>query len=219
MDPSATSSNATGCNATSSNVQNTETIKVTNTKPNNSNNTEKEDVKEEIVETVQTDLTYNNSEQLISFIYFIIVGMLLSIIFDIFRILRRTIKTSDIITNIQDILFCIITGVIIILSIFYFNKGELRLYIFIGILLGITFYMIFISKYFIKINVTIINFIKKLLFLLIKPLIIILNFTKSLFFKPISFIIINMKYFTIKNLQKIKKVTKKEKKSIKQEGI
>lgn len=147
----------------------------------------------------------NNLEQLISFIYFIVVGIILSIIFDIFRILRRTIKTSDIVTNIQDVLFCIITGIIILFSIFYFNKGELRLYIFIGIILGIIFYMIFISKYFIKINVEIINFIKKIIYLILKPFIFILNFTKSLFFKPISFIIINMKCFTIKNLQKNRK--------------
>lgn len=149
----------------------------------------------------------NNSEQLISFVYFIIVGIILSIIFDIFRILRRTIKTSDIVTNIQDILFCIITGIIILISIFWFNNGELRLYIFISIILGITFYMIFISKYFIKINVIIINFIKKILYLLIKPFILLLNITKKLFFKPISFIIINVKCFTLKKLQKkIKKV-------------
>ena len=161
----------------------------------------------------------NNFEQLISFIYFIIVGVVLSIIFDIFRILRRTIKTSDIITNIQDVLFCIITGITILFSIFYFNNGELRLYVFLGMIIGITFYMLFISKYFIKLNVTIINFIKKVLYLLIKPFIFILNFTKKLIFKPISFIIINMKCFTIKNLQKMKKVTKKQKKDVEQEGI
>ena len=104
-------------------------------------------------------------------------------------------------------------------SIFYFNKGQLRVYIFIGIILGTTFYMILISKYFIKLNVNIINFIKKVLYLTIKPFIFILNFTKRLIFKPISFIIINMKCFTNKNLQKIKKVTKKEKKDVEQEGI
>ena len=161
----------------------------------------------------------NNLEQLISFIYFIIVGIILSIIFDIFRIFRRTIKTSDIVTNIQDILFCIITGIILLFSIYYFNDGNLRLYIFIGIFFGITIYMLFISKYFIKINVSIINFIKKIIHLILIPIKLLLKFTKKLIFKPISFIIINIKYFTIKNLQKIKKVTKKDKKSINQEGI
>lgn len=156
----------------------------------------------------------NNLEQLISFGYFIIIGIVLSIIFDIFRILRRTIKTSDIITNIQDILFCIITGIIILFSLFYFNNGQLRMYVFLGIFIGIMIYMIFISKYFIKINVIIINFIKKVVYLLMQPFIIILNFTKRLIFKPISFIIINIKCFTIKNLQKVKKVTKKDKKML-----
>jgi len=161
----------------------------------------------------------NNLEQLTNFIYFILTGVILGIIFDFFRILRKAFKTSDIVTNIQDILFCIITGIIILFSIFYFNKGQLRVYIFIGIILGATFYMIFISKYFIKINIIIINFIKKGLYFLIKPFILLLNITKKLFLKPISFIIINLKYFTLKNIQKIKKVTKKEKKTTGQEGI
>jgi len=161
----------------------------------------------------------NNFEQLISFVYFILVGLVVSVIFDIFRILRKTTKTSDIVTNIQDILFCIITGIILLLSIFYFNKGELRLYIFIGIGIGITFYMIFISKYFIKINVAIINFIKKIIYWLFKPFIILLNFTKKMFLKPISFIIINLKYFNNKSFINMKKVTKKDKKNVKEEGI
>lgn len=151
----------------------------------------------------------NNLEQLICFGYFISVGIIIGSIFDIFRIWRKTIHTSDIITNIQDILFCLITGIIIIISIFYFNNGELRLFIFIGIITGAIFYMLLISKYIMAISIKIINFIKKIVHLLMQPFIILTNFTKKLIFRPISFIIINVKYFTLKNLQKIKKVTKK----------
>lgn len=161
----------------------------------------------------------NNLEQLICFGYFISVGIIIGSIFDIFRIWRKTIHTSDIITNIQDILFCLITGIIIITSIFYFNNGELRLFIFIGIITGAIFYMLLISKYIMAISIKIINFVKKTVHLLIQPFIILINFTKKLIFRPISFIIINVKYFTLKNLQKIKKVTKKQKKGKQQEGI
>lgn len=161
----------------------------------------------------------NNLEQLICFGYFISVGIIIGSIFDIFRIWRKTIHTSDIITNIQDILFCLITGIIIIISIFYFNNGELRLFIFIGIITGVIFYMLLISKYIMAISIKIINFIKKIVHLLMQPFIILINFTKKLIFRPISFIIINVKYFTLKNLQKIKKVTKKQKKGTQQEGI
>ena len=135
----------------------------------------------------------NNYEQLISFFYFIITGISLGIIFDIFRILRKSFKTSDIVTNIEDIIFGIITGIILLTSIFIFNNGELRLYLFLGILFGIIIYMIFISKYFIKINVAIINFIKRIIILVTKPFIFLLKFIKKIFFKPISFICINFK--------------------------
>ena len=164
----------------------------------------------------------NNLEQLISFLYFIATGIILSIIFDIFRILRRTFKTSDIITNIEDVLFGIFTGITILFSIFFFNNGQLRFYIFIGIAIGIVFYMLFISKYFIKINMTIINFIKEIFSLLFKPIKIFYKFLKNLFFRPFSFIIINIRKFSKKNVVKIKKIFKtkiKHKKITNEEGF
>ena len=161
----------------------------------------------------------NNLEQLTNFIYFIITGMLLGIIFDIFRILRRSFKTSDIITNIQDIIFGLITGVIILSSIFLFNNGELRLYLFLGIGFGIAIYMLLISNYFIKVNVIIINFIKKSIIFITKPFIILLKFIKKIFFKPISFICINFKLLFKKIFRIFKKSTKNNKKVIKEEGF
>lgn len=161
----------------------------------------------------------NNLEQLINFIYFIATGMILSIIFDIFRILRRSFKTSDLITNIEDVIFGIITGLIILLSIFLFNNGELRLYIFIGFLIGIVVYMLFISKYFIKLNISIINFIKKIIIIMTKPFKMLFKFIKKIFFKPISFIIINIQPFIHKILIKLKKTTKISKKTTNEEGF
>ncbi len=154
----------------------------------------------------------NNIEQLTSFIYFILTGIFLGIIFDIFRISRRTIKTSDFITNLEDILFGLISGIIVLISIFKFNNGELRLYIFIGLGIGIILNMLFISKYFIKINIYIINFIKKLFKFLFKPIISLIKFIKKILFKPFLFIIFNVrklieqitKKLTI-NLKKVKK--------------
>lgn len=144
----------------------------------------------------------NNIEQLTSFIYFILTGIFLGIIFDIFRISRRTIKTSDFITNLEDILFGLIAGVTILISIFKFNNGELRLYIFIGLSIGIILNMLFISKYFIKINIYIINFIKKVFKSLFKPIIFLIKFIKKILFKPFLFIIFNIRKL-------IKQITKK----------
>lgn len=78
------------------------------------------------------DLLGDNLEnQAYLFVIFILNGFLIGILFDIFRILRKSFKTKDWLTYIQDILFWIITGFIILYSIFRFNNGELRGFIFI----------------------------------------------------------------------------------------
>ena len=87
------------------------------------------------------------------FLLFILTGMSIGILFDIFRILRKSFKTIDFITYIQDFLFWLLAGAILLYSIFSFNNGELRGYIFIGVILGIILYMLILSKYFVKISV------------------------------------------------------------------
>ena len=57
------------------------------------------------------------------FCIFIINGIIIGILFDFFRILRKTFKTSDLITYIEDSMFWILTGIIILYSIFVFNNG------------------------------------------------------------------------------------------------
>lgn len=165
----------------------------------------------------------NNLEQLNSFLIFTLVGIIISVLFDIFRVLRKTFKTPDTVTYIEDILFWIMTGAIILSSIFLFNNGELRLYLFIGMSIGILLYMLFISKYFIKISVFIISTIKKvinkILHILLKPIKIVYSILKKIIFKPISFVCINFKGFILKIIKKSKKIKILNKKLDKKEGI
>lgn len=66
------------------------------------------------------------------FLWSILVGVFLTFIFDFFRLLRRNKKTNDITVYIQDIFFWIIVTIVIMLSAFFTNSGELRGYMFIG---------------------------------------------------------------------------------------
>ncbi len=100
-------------------------------------------------------------EEIYLFFLFILNGILIGLLFDFFRILRKTFKTNNIITYMQDIVFWVITGILILYTVFTFNNGDLRLYVFLGIFLGCIIYLIILSKYFIKINVSILLKIKK----------------------------------------------------------
>ena len=130
------------------------------------------------------------------FLMFIINGILLGIVFDIFRVSRKSFKTSDFITYIEDIIFWIISGIITLYFIFFFNNGQIRLYIFIGIILGTAFYILTLSKYFIKINVIIVNVIKeivsKIYHIVIFPFSVIFKVIRKIFFIRFYFISINI---------------------------
>lgn len=139
--------------------------------------------------------------QVYVFIAFILNGFLIGIIFDCFRILRKSFKTPDFVTYIEDILFGILTGLLILYSILKFNNGELRLFLFIGIFLGLLLYLLVFSKVFMKVSIFIISIIKKTInILIIIPINFIYKLFKKIFFKPVIFICISLK----KGVRKIK---------------
>ena len=150
------------------------------------------------------------------FLIFIANGVIIGILFDFFRILRKTFKTADFITYIEDFIFWILTGAIVLYSIFIFNNGQIRLFMFLGIGIGVIIYMLLLSSYFIKINVSTLNFLKNILSKIIKTISIPIKqfykIIKKIFFKPISFIIINLRKNSINLYHSIAKVTKSPKK-------
>ena len=142
------------------------------------------------------------------FLIFVINGIIIGLVFDFFRILRISFKTKDFVTYIEDIIFWIITGIILLYSIFIFNNGQIRLFMFIGVGIGIISYILLVSKYVIKINVFIVNIIKKIILI---PLNFIYKIIKKIFFRPISFVIINIGKFSTNIIKKTKKnIVKKE---------
>ena len=125
-------------------------------------------------------------EQLFCLIAFTATGIVIGVLFDIFRILRRSFKTADWLTTLQDILFWILAGFVILFSIFKFNNGEIRSYIFVGISLGVLIYMLTLSKYIVRCSVIIIKFIKKIISY---PVNLIIKITNFLIIKPIKFLV------------------------------
>lgn len=143
--------------------------------------------------------------------------------------MRKTIKTADFVTYIEDILFWLLAGVLILYFIFTYNNGEIRFYMFIAILLGILLYISLISKFFIKTNVTIINFIKMAIITIFTIILMPFKFLLKLImriFKPIFSLIRSFKEILTKFMQKIIDTTKSTKiynkfvkKSKKEEGF
>lgn len=162
----------------------------------------------------------NSVNQIHLFIIFLICGLVIGIFFDVFRILRKSFKTPDLITYIEDALFGVFTGIFLIFMLFVFNNGELRFYIFIALSLGLIIYLLTISKFFIKVNVKILTTIKKtiikILSILLYPIKFLLNLIRNhilkIVLKPFRILTINIKGFYINNLKRTKKAKKIKKK-------
>ncbi len=88
---------------------------------------------------------YNFSQEQI-FIFFFIIGIIIGLIFDIFKVLRKSFKTPDIITFIEDLIFIIVSGILTICGIIKLNRGEVRFFLFLGIFFGIIIYILTISN-------------------------------------------------------------------------
>ena len=96
-----------------------------------------------------------------------------------------------------------------------FSNGILRLYMLLAFILGVILYLRIFSKLIIKISVTIINCMKKIISILYKviftPINWIFKFLDKIMLKPTIKILKNLYIFMTKNMKKLKNLFKLEK--------
>ena len=113
-------------------------------------------------------------------------GFFLSLIFDIFRALRKSFKFKDKSVALQDLTYWIIALLVIYTTMYYLNFAQLRLYQFVFMLTGAYIYAKTVSRYLTAFMCRVIPFFAKAFLLTIKLLItpfkaLMLAFKKNIF--------------------------------------
>ena len=159
------------------------------------------------------------------FLIFILNGIFIGIMFDIFRILRKSFKTPNFITYVEDVIFWILVATSVLYTLFVFNNGEIRGYIFIGLIIGVILYILIFSKPIVKISVHIITFFKKILYKILKvtlyPIKCIINILKKILglqAKNVSKCLKSIKN-NCKKCQNLKNKSKRDENSKNKEGF
>lgn len=151
------------------------------------------------------------------FLIFSLNGIFIGLLFDFFRILRKSFKTINIITYIEDILFWVLTGFSIIYCMYNFSGGSLRLFMFLGLGFGMALYMLLFSKIIIKTVVflitTVKGFVIRIIKIIIAPLKFIYNIIDKMIFRPIYILGIKTNSFMTKKYKKMDLKLKKAKKT------
>jgi spore cortex biosynthesis protein YabQ len=150
------------------------------------------------------------SSQMSEFLQFVFIGIIIAIIFDFFRAYRKFKKVSDLMVVIQDILFFLISGIIIMIGIINLLDSNIRLYTFFAIIIGILIYISLFSEFFLKVYSLIFKVYKYIIDFFILPITINIQ----IFIKIYTFFEKNIKkcckmfpymLFLIKKQLKIKK--------------
>jgi len=106
-------------------------------------------------------------------------GAGLGVLYDIYRVAAGQLKISRWLLPILDILYWIVATILVFRVLYTSNQGQVRLFVFIGLLVGICFYFGLLSHWVVKLLLFVIRLGKALIRLLIgiyRLLIITLGF-------------------------------------------
>jgi spore cortex biosynthesis protein YabQ len=117
------------------------------------------------------------------FSYTVYGGILIGILYDIYRVLKGRKKNERLLTSFWDMLFLVSVFGVLIWAVFSSSYGDIRAYVFIGFLVGFYLYEKLLGKIAIGVflflyrNVT--NFIKKTNCILVLPIKLLCSFLYS----------------------------------------
>lgn len=103
------------------------------------------------------------SMQFYSFFLTIGIGFVIGVIFDLYRVVLGLLHPKKVAMNLSDFFFWVIITFVVFVLLIFGNWGEVRLYVFIGLLLGVVLYLKLLSKYIIFSIVGSINFIHQVI--------------------------------------------------------
>lgn len=122
------------------------------------------------------------------FLYLVFGGMVIAFVYDLFRVSRKAIRTNNILVYIQDMLFWLVVSIIMFVTLFFCNAGEIRGYALIAILLGAILYELVLSDIIVRLLLTVINVLKKIVVYIYKLVRIPVRYVIRILLVPIRLI-------------------------------
>jgi len=104
-------------------------------------------------------------------------GIIIGFIYDLYRMIRRIIRPKRFMTGALDMLFWLTTSLVTFIVLYFANGGEVRLYTFLGFILGFTIYMLALSPFVMGLFYWLYGLTKK-----------VLNFLMRIIMVPIRFL-------------------------------
>lgn len=141
------------------------------------------------------------------FITSIFWGVILIVLYDIFRILRRVIKHSNFVVMLEDISYWSVNAILVFRMIFQYNNGVIRTYTIIGVFVGMILYFNTFSDLVVNYISSFINGTLDLIVKVIRKIIWIIEWPFRFIFKKVKkvggMLLKKVSTFVKKNLRKL----------------
>ncbi len=138
-------------------------------------------------------------------------GMLCGFVYDFLRARRKLLNLGNIYVNIEDIIYCLFTGIIFLIVTFFLNNAQIRLSGFLGLFVGEFTYFFILRNRMRNFLVFVFGKIFKILLFTLKILLLPIILLNRLLKRPVGIVvwyaggkikIAKSKFSTIKNLAK-----------------
>ncbi len=93
-------------------------------------------------------MMYNTLSELPKFLGALYGGLVIGLLYDVFRLFRLPFSKLRIVVGILDALFYAVAGVVAALTLLYVNNGAPRVYLLLGLALGAFLYVKTVSRLF-----------------------------------------------------------------------
>ncbi len=80
------------------------------------------------------------------FVVCLALGMVLAFVYDCVRIFRLFFNHKDWLVDVEDLAFWLFTAWLVFRTLFLYNRGALRGYAFLGMFIGVVFYVLTLSR-------------------------------------------------------------------------
>jgi spore cortex biosynthesis protein YabQ len=95
-------------------------------------------------------------------IFGLLAGVITGVCFDIYRLIRGFENTNKFMTIIQDLLFWVLTSIVVFIFLMYTNEGYINFYVYLCLVIGVYLYLKCLSVAFIKVQFNLMKFYGKL---------------------------------------------------------
>jgi len=103
------------------------------------------------------------NEQVFLFLTCVQTGVMMGMLYDLIRIFRKIIQHPNWMVQIEDLLYWVTCGCFAFIMLYWENYGQIRVFVFAGILIGSVLYFLTFSILFMKVATWVIFWIKKII--------------------------------------------------------